>query len=557
MRLSAIISDGMIFQRDKEFKIFGTAKPGEIITAQMGEKNAEGRVNEDGFFLISFSAFAAGGPYELTLKDATGKTVTCKDMWAGDVFLLSGQSNMELPVKRTLDLYREEAERTDEPRIRMFQLPKEPLFGVQRTLLEEGEWIAADARTVMNFSAVGFFFAKYKQAEDGVAVGLVHAAIGGAHIEAFISEETLLKEMVRMRTEAVRRGELCRCNCDKNGSCKWCYDKLLSRNKDAEYVKSVLKSEDDMVNAWFEKRDRHDIGLKAQWQSYEWPAAELAEAVAVTLPGLWHGNKLGKMFGTVWLQRTIEVPDHFTEKEVELRLGTLVDSDVTYINGIEVGRTEYRYPPRRYPLAPGLLKEGRNVITIRLTMDANVGGAQPDMPYCIKCGEDELPLNGQWYVRIGTVEDALESRTFFCWQPTALYNSMIYPVKELRFAGILFYQGESNCEHAEDYVYLHRAMIEEWRSLFGEELPYVYAQLPDFAGEGEGGRDAWIRMQHAQAKTLELRGTRMAILHDLGEYNEIHPQNKKEVAERFYAQWCSFKDIEPYIHKSKEMEEEY
>lgn len=543
MKLSAIISDGMIFQRDKEFHIFGTANPGEMITAQMGEEKAQGRADEEGTFRISFPAFAAGGPYTLTVKDSAGAQVTCIDMWAGDVFLLSGQSNMELPVNRTLDLYRTEVKCVDCPQIRMFQLPKEPMFGAPRTFLEEGAWIAADVQTVMEFSAVGFFFAQMKQAEDGVAVGLVHAAIGGAHIEAFISEETLLKEMIKMRAAAIRRGDFRKCDCDKNGSCKWCYEKLLVRNKDAEYVKKVLASEDDMVNAWIEKRDKHDIGLAAQWHSYEWSAAELAEADVVTLPGLWHDIPLGKMFGTVWLQRTIDVPAHFTGKEVELRLGTLVDSDVTYINGIEVGRTEYRYPPRRYPLAPGILKEGRNVITIRLTMDANVGGAHPDMPYCIKCGEDELPLGGHWYARIGTVEDELESRTFFGWQPTALYNSMIYPVKDLRFAGILFYQGESNCERAEDYVYLHRAMIEEWRSLFGEELPYVYAQLPDFAGEGGGGCDAWIRMQRAQAKALEVPRTRMAVLHDLGQYNEIHPQNKKEVAERFYAQWCSFQDV--------------
>lgn len=540
MKLTSIISDGMIFQRDKEFKVFGTANPGEVISVQMGGKSAEGKADADGNFTVVLPAFPAGGPYMLTVKDAAGAEVTCSDLWAGDVFLLSGQSNMELPVSRTLDLYRAEVEKTNEPMIRMFQLLKEPMFGAQREMPKEGEWIAADAQTVMEFSAVGFFFAQMKQAEDGVPVGLVHAAIGGAHIEAFISEETLLKEMVKMRAAAIRRGDFRKCDCDNNGSCKWCYEELIARNKDAEYVEAVQKREDDMINAWFALRDKHDLGLASEWHRYEWPEKELAEADVVSIPGIWHDNNFGKMCGTVWLQRVIDVPADFTGKEVELRLGTLVDSDITYINGEEVGRTEYRYPPRRYALAADVLKPGRNVITIRLTMDANVGGAYPDMPYCIKCGEEELSLEGKWYARIGTVEEPLAGRTFFGWQPTALYNSMIYSVRNLCFAGILFYQGESNCERAEDYVYLHRAMIEEWRELLGEELPYLYAQLPDFAGEGGGGCDAWIRMQRAQAKALELPKTRMAVLHDLGQYNEIHPQNKKEVAKRFYAQWKTF-----------------
>lgn len=540
MKLSAIISDGMIFQRDKEFKVFGTAKPGKAVSARMGGRSAEGKADADGNFTVVLPAFATGGPYVLTVTDEAGEEVTCKDLWAGDVFLLSGQSNMELPVKRTLDLYRDEVRKTNEPMIRSFQLLKEPMFGEQREMPEEGEWIAADAQTVMEFSAVGFFFAQMKQAEDGVPVGLVHAAIGGAHIEAFISEETLMEEMVKMRAAAIRRGDFRKCDCDNNGSCKWCYEERIARNKDAEYVEGVQKREDDMINAWFAKRDKHDLGLAAQWHCYEWPEEERAEADVITIPGLWHDNNFGKMCGTVWLQRVIDVPADLTGKEAELRLGTLVDSDITYINGKEVGRTEYRYPPRRYALAADVLQPGRNVITIRLTMDANVGGAHPDMPYCIKCGEKELSLAGKWYARIGTVEEPLAERTFFGWQPTALYNSMIYSVRNLRFAGILFYQGEANCERAEDYVYLHRAMIEEWRALLGEELPYVYAQLPDFAGEGGGGCDAWIRMQRAQAKALGIPGTRMAVLHDLGQYNELHPQNKKEVAERFFAQWQTF-----------------
>lgn len=540
MKVSSIFSNGMIFQRDKELVIYGAAAAGTVITAELAGKKSEGTADENGTFTVTFPPFAAGGPYTLSMSASDGDAAEYTDLWAGDVFLISGQSNMELPVKRTLDLYRAEVTGVNYPQIRMFQLPKVECFEGPRDFLTEGEWIAVTPESVMEFSAVGFYFAEMKQQEDGVPVGLVHAAIGGAHVEAFISEETLVKEAIKMRAAAVRRGDFRKCMCDNNGSCKWCYEEQIARDKDPEYVRSVQEAEAARAEAWFATRDRHDMGLAGAWEQSEWDEKVLHEADVIHVPGMWNDHIFGKMCGVIWLQRTVEVPAHFCNQSVELRLGTLVDSDMTYINGVLVGRTEYRYPPRRYALDKNVLKPGRNVITIRLTMDANIGGFKTDMPYCLKLGEEEISLEGKWYARIGTVEEPLAGGTFFAWKPTALYNSMIYPVRYNRFAGILFYQGESNCELAEDYVFLHRAMIEEWRSVLGEELPYVYAQLPDFEGEGGGGCDAWIRMQRAQTKALELPKTRMAVLHDLGQYNELHPQNKKEVAKRFYEQWRTF-----------------
>lgn len=537
MKLSAIYTDGMILQRNKTIRIYGEAAAGGKITVSMESKTGEAVADANGKFQVSLPAFEAGGPFTMDIVEEAGDSLSLKDIYVGDVFLLSGQSNMELPVNRTLDLYRELVQTVNYPAIRMFQLPKVHEFSGPQDMLEEGEWISVNPETVMEFSAVGFYFAMLKQEEDHIPVGLVHAAIGGAHIEAFISEETLLRESIKMRAAAVRRGDELRCNCDKNGSCKWCYEEIIARNKQPGYPESVLAKEAAVAGAWFERLYRHDLGIQGKWETFEWTGEDLAEADVIAVPGMWNHIPLGKMCGTVWLQRKVDVPADWCGKEVELRLGTMVDSDITYINGIQVGRTEYRYPPRRYMLDANVLKAGANIITIRLTMDANVGGFKPDMPYCLKMGDDEISLEGNWNARIGTVEQPLEGGSFFAWMPTALFNSMIYPVRSYTFAGILFYQGESNCELADDYVYLHRAMIEEWRSVLGEELPYVYAQLPDFEGEGGGGCNQWIKMQRAQRRALEIPGTAMAVLHDLGQYNELHPQNKLEVAKRFYSCW--------------------
>lgn len=540
MRISSIISDHMIFQRNKEFVIYGAAEPDTAIEAQMSGQSARCVTTQDGRFTLRLPAFGTGGPYTLVISSSDGEKKVFDDLWAGDVFLISGQSNMELPVRRTLDLYRAEVEHVQYPQIRMFQLPKEALFAPKRDLLDSGEWISVNPQSVMEFSALGYFFAEMKFKDDGVPVGLVHAAVGGVNIETFISEETLLKEAAQMRAQSRVRGDVLECKCDKNACCKWCYEERIAKHKNAEYVEGVKRRDRARIDAWYTKRDSRDKGLLQGWEKSAWSQDTCADTGSISLPGLWDNHPFGRMKGVVWLQRTVEVSEDFVGKKTELRLGTLVDADVTYVNGIEVGRTEYRYPPRRYMLPENILKAGSNVITIRLSMDANVGGAKPDMPYCIKNGDKEISLEGEWKTRIGTVEEALEGETFFAYQPTALYNSMIYAVRFIRFAGILFYQGESNCNRAEDYACLHQAMIKEWRELFGEELPYIYAQLPLFEGEGEDGAKAWENMQQQQAKAQTISGTRMAILHDLGQYNELHPQNKKEVAKRFYSCWCSF-----------------
>ncbi|MCD7726719.1 MAG: sialate O-acetylesterase [Clostridiales bacterium] len=555
MRLSDIFSDGMIFQRDKRLQIYGEAREGTKVQASLSGHTASAIADHRERFLLTLPAVPAGGPYEIAVKADDGTQAILTDVYAGDVFLLAGQSNMELPVNRTLDLYREEVEASNYPLIRMFQLPKEPLFTEKRDILTQGEWICACYPELLGFSALGYFFAVQKYQHDGVAVGLVHAAVGGTHIEAFISEETLLKEMVALRIQGIGRGERPGCSCGKNDSCKYCYEEKIARNKDENYVNRTQRQDELRAQKWYDTLAKHDIGIARNWIQADWNQTD-ADIMKIQVPGLWKNHILGNMNGSVWLKKVVNVPEEYVGHETELRLGTIVDGDQTYMNGTLVGCTEYQYPPRRYRIPAGVLKAGDNTITIRVIVDGNLagdagniqagilpdgyshtGGFRKDMPYCIKDGEREISLEGIWDARIGTAEMPLEGATFFAWQPTALYNSMIYGVRYYRFCAILYYQGESNCGHAEDYAELHKIMIQEWRRLFGEELPYLYAQLPDFAGEEGAGCDDWIRLQRAQKEALKLENTQMVVLHDLGQYNELHPQNKKEVAQRFYEKW--------------------
>ena len=538
MKLSHIYSDGMIIQRQAENIIEGYAEPDNEIRLYFDKTIYEGMCDEEGHFSIALSPMEAGGPHTINITDKSDR-YTINDVYVGDVFLLAGQSNMELPVSRTLDLYREELKGIDYPLIRMFQMPQDFKFGDPDESVKSGEWISADEKKVMNFSALGFYFARIKFDKDSVPVGLVHAAVGGTHIEAFMSEERLIKTGRKLRKIAEREGRELVCRCEKNDSCKMCYEEAIAKNKDDIYVRSTIKSDLDKMNSWNQKTDADDIGLIEKWYDHEWSSDEKMGGIEIKIPESWLYNVLKNRIGTVWVQRSVYVPQEFCERDVELRLGTIVDADVTYVNGIEVGHTEYFYPPRRYQVPGGILKHGKNTITVRVIINNNVGEFKEDMPYCIKADENELPLDGIWNARVAAVEEPMGSQTFFSWQPTALYNRMIYPLRNMSFKSVLFYQGESNTKYAEDYEYLMIDMVKEWRALFGYDVPFLFARLPYFRGESwEIPSDDWEDLRDAQERASDrIENCALVELYDLGIYNEIHCPNKKEAAARFYDEY--------------------
>ena len=535
MRISPIYSDGMIIERNRENIVEAVSKPGAEIEVIFDGESFAAKAGDDGKWSVKLSARPAGGPFTMTINDGE-EVLTVSDIYVGDVILLAGQSNMELPVCRTLDLYKKDLEGVNYPQIRMFQLPKEASFGEPDEILRSGSWIKATLPAVMDFSAVGFYFAQKKFDEDGVPVGLVHAAVGGTHIEAFMSEEKVIEAGRMNRIRAVRAGRSLECTCLPNDSCKMCYEEIIERDKKPGFVEETVRAEMSDMMKWFEKLGRDDYGVRGNWQDHEWNEEELKDAFVVDVPSSWINIPLGKMKGSVWVQRTIDIPEEFAGKAAQLRLGTIVDADDTYVNGTLVGHTDYFYPPRRYDVPEGLLKAERNVITVRVIINNNVGEFKTEMPYCLKFGDDEISLEGKWFARIAAVEKPMGGQTFFFWHPTSLYNTMIYPVRNISFGAIFFYQGESNTRYPDDFEFLMVDMIDEFRSLFGEDTPFVFAELPDFEGETweQPGDDGWNRMRRSQRRAAKARdNVEMVLMYDLGQRNEIHTQNKKLVGARF------------------------
>jgi sialate O-acetylesterase len=216
-------------------------------------------------------------------------------------------------------------------------------------------------------------------------------------------------------------------------------------------------------------------------------------------------------------------------------LGTIVDADTVYINGVEIGNTGYRYPPRKY-VPSGLIKEGKNRIVIRVICRNGEGGITRDKPFQVFTENTTVPLSGTWKYKTGAVAPVRPQEFFFQWQPSGNYNAMIAPLIKYPVKGIIWYQGESNISRPHEYAALFQKMILDWREKnSNKNLPFLFVQLPIFgAPQDNDENDAWAIVREAQAAALSLPASGMAVALELGEWNDIHPVNKKDIGIRLF-----------------------
>lgn len=504
LRLHGMLGNGMVLQRNAHAVIWGKAGSHEVVRVSFLGKTYEVPADLSGDWRVTLEELEAGGPYEMTISSGHEEIVLC-DILVGDVWLLGGQSNMELPVRRTLDLLADEVRDVNLPFIRQFAVPQVYNFHAPQEEIQGGEWIAANPESVLGFSAAGFFFARELYEKYKVPIGLVHTAVGGTPIEAWISENTLR---------------------DIGG-----YDTTLDRNKDDQYVSATKQREEARNQTWYGRLNATDAGLKEGWFRAEWDDSDWTD---FEVPGSWAGSELETVRGSVWFRREFEVPASMLGNGagILLKLGTIVDADDTYINGVPVGNTGYMYPPRRYPVPEGLLKPGKNSIAVRVISTQSTGAFVKDMPYKLVAGGQELDLRGAWKYRVGTVTEAMEPQTFFQYMPSGVYNGMIAPLRNFRIKGALWYQGESNTGKPAGYGALFAALVRDWRRNFGiGQFPFIFTQLANL-GEADPSRTDWAELREEQRKGLAVPNTAMAVTIDVGEYNDLHPQDKKSVGRR-------------------------
>lgn len=593
--------------------------------------------NEDGKWEGIIPAFPAGGPYSITISyasmgdesdsedstenpgeddsdsaepqelDTNTQAIEINNVLFGDVFLLGGQSNMELTIGMIPDENAKTLASANEDEIRMFAVPHEFDFSGKARLLNQDSWKSAVKDNIAEFSAIGYYFAKEKYSKDKIPVGLIHTAVGGAPIEALMSEDNILKHAKIIR-ETIDCNGSCKTGVgsspdnksenktdsktnndnsssslynlehDKHRGCIYCYEELLERNKQKGYAESVVESDLKRVASWHEDVDSRDPGVENKWQNCDFSSEDENGGLKLSMPAFFAGTKYENWFGTLWLQKDFYVSEKHAGKEAMLYLGTLVDYDFAYVNGVFVGQTDYRYPQRRYVIPAGVIKPGRNIVTVRLGMEGNVGGFLPDMPYkvtieseicksrsmctggnCSSCGNSncngnacsagnvtetvEIKLTGDWNVREGAKAERLDGETFFIWHPSALFNSMIAPLKGLSVSAILFYQGESNGFAPEYYDILFSGMVDEWRGLVGD-TPILFSELAVYLGDGpEYKEDSFAGVRESQRNgCLKVKDAFLIPITQLpAPYNELHPQNKADVAHMFFEKYVACK----------------
>ena len=518
VKLPALISDGMVLQREQPIKVWGTADAGESVQVKFlknatptGVKGGKLKVaytvtaDANGRWTLTLPAMKPGGPYILQVND-----IELKDILVGDVWLCSGQSNMELPVSRVTDMFRDEIAAYENTNIRQLKVPNIFNFHApQADLPDYVAWKPLTQENIMNFSALGYFFAKAMYEKNNIPVGLINSSWGGTPVEAWISEEGL-KEFP-----------------------KYINDKR--QYEDDAYLKSIKQTEGLSFYRWNTSLYRGDAGLHeatpwyaANYNDKDWKTVDLFSTD-------WGTNGLNPINGSHWFRKEVEVPQDWNGKEATLRLGCIVDADSVYVNGTFVGTVSYQYPPRIYTIPAGVLKAGKNTVTIRLISNNGYPHFVKEKPYKIVCGNEEVSLQGEWKYRLGASMPPAPGMMFFCYKPVCLYNAMIAPLQNYGIRGVLWYQGESNVDRRNEYAALLTAMIADWRSTFGNpELPFYIVELADFLSKDDvGGRQAWAEMRKEQAKVAETnRNTRLIRNSDLGEWNDIHPLDKKTLGQR-------------------------
>ena len=537
--VKGIFGSGMVLQRNKINCIYGTADGYTDIMLTFRGVTSITQSDEFGNWKLEFSPGEAGGPFEMVIK-ADSDRIEYKDIYVGEVWLSSGQSNAQLPMERMRFTYPQEFKLPKNPKIRMLTLPiRWALDGEKDSLdLADGtngaEWTEAGPDTLGQMSGTGYFFAKKLSTELDVPVGIINASQGGSPIASWLSKDAL-EEMG-----------------DKN--------EYLSQLEYYENLDNVLKKQREVAEAqknWDFDLNRHCV----------FPDTESDEGWSTcTIPG---ELKELDSAGVVWIKKditlTAEQAEHFNSQKTWLWMGTIVDADTAYVNGSQVGSTPYCYPPRRYEIPKGILKEGRNVIILKIQKNSKNGFIRfyEEKPYCIFTdgvyvaptavrnieGHEEslfpldgeyIELKGEWKIFVERKIRDCPEQVFFEWMPTALYNGMLAPCFKYAISGVLWYQGESDAGHAQEYKAMLVKLINLWRHKFvygAKDLPFVVVQLPNWSdGHGEDTavvNGGWAEIRQVQADAAEIAGrTGIAVTIDAGEWNDLHPEKKKTVGSR-------------------------
>lgn len=498
----------MVLQRSKPISVWGWASPKEKVTVRFHSQTKQTTAGKDGKWKLSLDPEAAGGPFELTVN-GKAMSVVFKNVLVGEVWICSGQSNMEWPLRMTINS-NEAIAKANNPTIRHIKIPN-TVASMPMDDIKSGAWEVCTPETVADFTAVGYYFAQKIGTELSVPVGLINTSWGGTHSETWTSREAFEgSDEFKSMIAAMPKLDLEKIAKEKE-------EKLSTR---INSIQGHYPPSQEEIASWPSSSTDHS----------SWPTMKV--------PGPWEGQSWPDLDGIVWLRRSFDLPAADAGKAATLWVAEVDDSDETYINGIKVGATENQWNKlREYNVREGILKEGKNVIAVRATDTGGGGGihGEPEWLHML-VGKHDVPLHGTWSYRIESVGDA--SSVGPNDYPTLLFNAMINPLIPYTVAGALWYQGESNAGRAYQYRTAFPLMITDWRKHWGQgDFPFYFVQLSSWnadSGNSEKG-SSWAELREAQSFTRQLPNTGMAVTIDIGDTWDIHPRNKLDVGSRLAA----------------------
>ena len=504
VKLPRIFSSGMVLQQGMEIPVWGWASPNEKIVVSFNGKTVSTRADQKGNFKVKLPAQSYGGPFTLTIKGQN--TLVFNDVMIGEVWVCSGQSNMQWSVSQS-NHADTEISTAGYPNIRLFQVPLSVAQFPQNDITA-GEWKVCSPETVDGFSAVGYFFGRDLHQKLQVPVGLIQTAWGGTVAETWISSQTIENDP------------------DFNELLDDLHEMDLARYREQkmEQIKKILGG----------KIPTEDQGIVNGVPV--WSAIDLDDGDWKTIcsPQVWEEQGYAEIDGVAWYRKEIYLSEEQSQSNITLHLGKIDDADITWLNGIEIGKTDTYDQNRIYTIDSKYLKPGKNMLVVRVDDTGGNGGmwGAPEEQF-LAIGKERIDISGDWKFRISkaSVQSVNVGPNSY---PTLLFNAMINPIVPYAIKGAIWYQGESNADRAQQYRRVFPSLITDWRRHWGQgDFPFLFVSLANFREAPlTPGESTWAELREAQTQTLSLPNTGMALAIDIGDANDIHPRNKQDVGKR-------------------------
>ncbi|MDX1285628.1 MAG: sialate O-acetylesterase, partial [Draconibacterium sp.] len=478
---------------------------GERVTISFNKRTVRTRANKEGKWKVLLPVQEYGGPYNLTIKGKN--TIVFENVMIGEVWVCSGQSNMEWRVDQSNNP-EEEIAVANYPNIRLFTVPRR-VAQFPEDDIESGEWVECSPESIPGFSAVGYYFGRELFKNINVPIGLIHTSWGGTVAETWTSGQTILNDE-DFREKLIELQQM---------------DMSKYQEQKMKKIRTVLGGE----------IPTKDMGMqdgKPIWSGFDFNDGDWK---TIRTPNLWENEGYVDIDGIGWYRKDIRLTEEQTNAALTLHLGKIDDSDITFLNGIEIGKTENKYDQERiYTVDKKYLKPGRNVIVVRVHDTGGGGGiwGRPEDQF-LAIGNEKVDISGDWKFKISkaTVASVNVGPNSY---PTLLFNGMINPIIPYGIKGAIWYQGESNADRAKQYQRIFPNLIKDWRMQWNQgDFPFYFVSLANFMqAVEEPSESTWAELREAQTKTLSVPNTGMALAIDIGEADDIHPRNKQDVGKR-------------------------